>query len=132
MTNSRFSSIATSQAKHLSALGSSCCGNRGTSQSECSASVAHNDTTLPWFGSATPGGKLILSDDVPALGDDMWPILGVKPKSQACSTPCNSKHLNILRSLQLGDHQVRCPHSVLVGPARGSKQAKLSAIHLPA
>ena len=81
-----FSSVAAAQAKHLSAMGSSCCAG---SFRECSAAGAPGEATLPWSGSVTTGGEPIISSN--ALNDDIWPILGAKPKSQACSTPCNAE-----------------------------------------
>eukprot|EP00064_Thunnus_orientalis_P006683 superscaffoldBa00000709_g6701 len=49
-----------------------------------------------------PPGEQILSNDVMALNDDMWPILGTKPKSQACSTPSTSEQWVLVKSSKGG------------------------------
>ncbi|KAG7280398.1 hypothetical protein CRUP_035840 [Coryphaenoides rupestris] len=83
-------------AKQLSMGNTSCC--TGPSMG-CSAAVALAETTLPWSGSVTTGGESILPAHALALKDDIWSILGAKPKSQACSTPAQ------LRAVGLGQKQ---------------------------
>ena len=78
-----FSTVATSQAKRLAQFSSSSYYSQSVG---CSAAV-HGDATLPWSGSPTAGGEPILSTEAHAPTDDLWPALGAKPKTQACSTP---------------------------------------------
>ncbi|KAI3366224.1 hypothetical protein L3Q82_010060 [Scortum barcoo] len=90
-----FSSVATAQAKHILALDSSHCGkSNGVSPlqfPELSASVPVYDSTLPWSGSFITGGELTPLANLLAMRDEVWPILGAKPKSRPCSTPRRSE-----------------------------------------
>eukprot|EP00064_Thunnus_orientalis_P005048 superscaffoldBa00000481_g5061 len=90
-----FSSVVAAQAKHLSAVDSSCCAG---SFRECSVAVALGEATLPWSGSVTTRGEPILSTNALALNADIWPILGANTKSQTCSTPCNTELSVLVRS----------------------------------
>ncbi|KAK0138885.1 hypothetical protein N1851_024558 [Merluccius polli] len=78
-----FSTVATSQAKRLAQFSSSSYYSQSVG---CSAAV-HGDATLPWSGSATAGGESLISTEAHAPTDDLWPALGAKPKTRACSTP---------------------------------------------
>ncbi|KAI3355922.1 hypothetical protein L3Q82_004467 [Scortum barcoo] len=58
-----------------------------SSSLKLSASAPVYDSTLPWSGSFVAGGEPTLSANLLALRDEVWPILGAKPKSRPCSTP---------------------------------------------
>lgn len=68
--------MATAQVKHLFKVNSPCI-NWSTVFSRCRTQLSHSSLVRSVLG----------------LTDDMWPILGTKPKTQACTTPCNFKPL---------------------------------------
>ncbi|KAL7389653.1 hypothetical protein ABVT39_007802 [Epinephelus coioides] len=69
-----FTTIATTQEKHIAHLTASGAGDRSM--------MATNNTTLPWTGSITTGTP------TPALAKSRWHRRGAKPKSSAPSTSC--------------------------------------------
>ncbi|KAL7402648.1 hypothetical protein ABVT39_017917 [Epinephelus coioides] len=69
-----FTTIATTQAKHIAHLTAPGAGDRSM--------MATNNTTLPWTGSITTGTP------TPALAESHWHRQGAKPKSSALSTSC--------------------------------------------
>ncbi|XP_041661272.1 uncharacterized protein LOC121521383 [Cheilinus undulatus] len=84
-----FTTVATTQAKHLAVMSAS---SHGFPNSAClsrspatAAPGTVSDLTVPWFGSTITG--VPEPEAASALPEDPWLLLGAKPKSTTGSTP---------------------------------------------
>ncbi len=92
-----FSTVAATQSKHLSILGSASGNAPVDSHLPRSLVCGNNNTTHLLSGSMAAGGDLA-SASVLHLREDIWLSLRVKPKFRSCSTPSMPEPWNRVKS----------------------------------